>query len=97
MQEADFRSYDYAQLLEAKRDIDTLIEERREEVRQQFRNETMEKAQKLGLDIVQVLCTIEAKYRDPQNPSNTWSGKGRKPAWLKEYLDQGHNLTEYEA
>ena len=97
MQEADYRSYDYTQLLEAKRDIDTLIEERREEVRQQFRNETMEKAQKLGLDIVQVLCTIEAKYRDPQNPAHTWSGKGRKPAWLKEYLDQGHDLAQYEA
>ncbi len=25
-----------------------------------------------------------AKYRDPDNPSNIWSGQGRMPAWLAE-------------
>ena len=26
--------------------------------------------------------TIAAKYRDPDNPSNTWAGRGRMPRWL---------------
>ena len=24
-----------------------------------------------------------AQYRDPENPGNTWSGRGRMPAWMK--------------
>lgn len=30
-----------------------------------------------------------ARYRDPQNPFNTWSGKGRPPQWFKERLESG--------
>ena len=26
------------------------------------------------------------KYAHPQNPSVTWSGRGRQPAWIKEAL-----------
>ena len=30
-----------------------------------------------------------AKYRHPENPSLTWSGRGRKPAWFAQVLDAG--------
>ena len=91
----NYRNLGYEELLEAKQHIDGLIEERREEVRQQFRNETMEKAKKLGIDPLSVLCSIEAKYRDPANPQNTWGGKGRKPGWLQAYIDKGHDKEQY--
>ena len=26
--------------------------------------------------------TVAVKYRDPQNPENTWTGRGRMPRWL---------------
>jgi DNA-binding protein H-NS len=29
------------------------------------------------------------KFRHPENPSLTWSGRGRKPAWFTEALGQG--------
>ncbi len=32
------------------------------------------------------------KYRNPANPSQTWSGQGRPPNWYKEM--QGQRLTE---
>ncbi|MGE0627879.1 MAG: H-NS family nucleoid-associated regulatory protein [Hyphomicrobiaceae bacterium] len=25
---------------------------------------------------------ISVKYRDPSNPANTWTGRGRRPKWL---------------
>jgi hypothetical protein len=25
---------------------------------------------------------VPPKYRDPKNPANTWTGRGRKPRWL---------------
>ena len=31
----------------------------------------------------------EAKYMDPQNPTNTWTGKGRQPNWFKTALANG--------
>ncbi len=34
------------------------------------------------------------KYAHPDNPKLTWSGLGRKPAWLQELLAEGRNLNE---
>lgn len=34
-------------------------------------------------------------YRDPSNPSNTWTGKGRKPGWLKEREAAGANIEDF--
>ncbi len=30
-----------------------------------------------------------AKYKNPANPSDTWSGRGRQPAWYKEAIAAG--------
>lgn len=29
------------------------------------------------------------KFRDPQDPTNTWSGRGRRPRWMQQRLDDG--------
>lgn len=34
------------------------------------------------------------KYRDPNNPFNTWSGEKRRPKWLNERLSEGFILEE---
>ena len=26
--------------------------------------------------------TVAVKYRDPKNPENTWTGRGRMPRWM---------------
>jgi DNA-binding protein H-NS len=38
-----------------------------------------------------------AKYRNPAEPSQTWTGTGRKPAWLVEALSSGKTLEDFEA
>lgn len=30
-----------------------------------------------------------AKYRHPENPELTWSGRGRRPKWYKELIEAG--------
>lgn len=35
-------------------------------------------------------------YRDPANPSNTWSGRGRAAKWLAAYVAQGRSRKEFE-
>lgn len=34
------------------------------------------------------------KYANPMDPSQTWTGRGRKPNWLVEALDQGKSLDD---
>ncbi|PWE29273.1 DNA-binding protein [Maritimibacter sp. 55A14] len=35
------------------------------------------------------------KYRNPENPKQTWTGRGRKPDWLKAELAKGRNPEEF--
>lgn len=37
-----------------------------------------------------------AKYRNPENTSQTWSGRGRKPLWLVTALEAGADIAELE-
>jgi DNA-binding protein H-NS len=36
------------------------------------------------------------KYRNPDKPTQTWTGTGRKPAWLVEALASGRSLEDFE-
>ena len=36
--------------------------------------------------------TVAVKYRHPANPDNTWTGRGRKPLWVIEWLESGNTL-----
>ena len=35
-----------------------------------------------------------AKYRHPENPALTWSGRGRQPQWLVEALEAGKTASD---
>ena len=35
------------------------------------------------------------KYRNPKNSEETWTGRGRKPTWLVNALDQGQSLEDF--
>jgi DNA-binding protein H-NS len=38
---------------------------------------------------------VEAKYRNPDNPSETWSGRGKAPRWLTKLIAAGRQLDEF--
>jgi DNA-binding protein H-NS len=35
------------------------------------------------------------KYRNPQTPSETWSGRGKQPRWLAAALKTGRKIEEF--
>ncbi len=37
------------------------------------------------------------KYRNPANPDQGWSGRGRKPQWALDWIAQGKSLEELAA
>jgi DNA-binding protein H-NS len=38
---------------------------------------------------------VAPKYRNPQNRSETWAGRGATPRWLRAMLKSGHKLEEF--
>ena len=38
----------------------------------------------------------EPKYQHPENPSLTWVGKGNRPKWVKEHVENGGKLEDLE-
>jgi len=38
---------------------------------------------------------VAVKYQNPANPANKWTGRGMKPKWLRELVEQGHSLEEF--
>lgn len=37
-----------------------------------------------------------AKYRNPADQSQTWSGKGRRPAWINAGAAEGRPMSDFE-
>ena len=35
------------------------------------------------------------KYRNPEDATQTWSGRGRHPAWIKHALARGESLDQF--
>jgi len=38
--------------------------------------------------------TVAVKYRHPDDEMKQWSGRGRQPRWIKEWLSSGKNLDQ---
>jgi DNA-binding protein H-NS len=45
-------------------------------------------------DVVKAGRTVAPKYRHHQNPDLTWTGRGKQPRWIAEYLAAGKSLSD---
>ena len=39
--------------------------------------------------------SLPPKYRDPENPSNSWAGRGKRPKWLEAKIAAGATLEDF--
>lgn len=39
--------------------------------------------------------TVAAKYVNPDDPSETWTGRGRKPRWLNAKIQEGAKIEKF--
>ena len=61
-------------------------------------------AKKHGLAVSEVLgrkrkqrtSPVPAKYRNPHDPGQTWSGRGRRPAWFLDATENGASAESLE-
>ena len=61
-------------------------------------------AKDLGFTLAELTALEEPKrkrapstkiYRHPENPTLTWSGRGRKPGWIGDALASGKSLEDF--
>ena len=39
---------------------------------------------------------VPVKYRHPEDPEKTWTGRGVMPIWLQALINAGHDRSEFE-
>jgi DNA-binding protein H-NS len=39
--------------------------------------------------------SVAPKYRNPENPAETWAGRGLKPRWLTAAIKSGKNIEDF--
>jgi len=39
--------------------------------------------------------TVVPKFRNPNQPSQTWAGRGKRPRWLTAYLKSGKRIDDF--
>jgi DNA-binding protein H-NS len=104
----DLGNLNVAELRELAKNIHLEIEKRESNNKKIVFEQIKELAQKAGMTVEEVVAmgrkarpkslkSAEAKYVNPQNPAQTWSGKGRRPTWLKDLLATGKSLEGIQA
>lgn len=97
------------ELVSLKAELDALIKQRQRERKKDLYNQMLSMVQGAGFDTVEAFVSSQGrsprsdkgvrlppKYQNPQNPKQTWSGKGRKPSWVVSHLENGGQIEALE-
>lgn len=91
---SDLESMSIKELRELKDRIESIIPEKERAERQELKRKMAELAAEAGLSLEDVLGgsgkgsrgKVAVKYRNPEDATQTWTGRGRQPKWLVEKL-----------
>ncbi|KPD13564.1 H-NS family nucleoid-associated regulatory protein [Phaeobacter sp. 11ANDIMAR09] len=93
------------ELLELKAGIDDALKEAEQRERREAIKAAEEAAAKFGFSLDEIAGPAKAgskkqkaaaKYRNPHNPEETWSGRGRKPHWVHSAITSGMDISDLE-
>ena len=77
----------YGELAELRNRVDRMMVDKRNSARDDLRKNIAAMLKDHGLSIHDLFGkghkgAVSVKYRDPKDPENTWTGRGRMPKWL---------------
>jgi DNA-binding protein H-NS len=77
----------YAELVRTEIHVAKLKIEKQNSERAEVRQKAIAMARAHGFELDELFGKggkdkVAVKYRDPKNPANTWTGRGRMPRWL---------------
>jgi DNA-binding protein H-NS len=86
---SDLEKMSFAELAAMQTQIERLKAEKQVSERAALRQRLVDIAKEEGFDIHELFAKgrkstgkVAVKYRDPKNPENTWTGRGRMPRWM---------------
>lgn len=89
-------------LVQLRKDVDKAITSFDERRRQEALAAVEAKAKEMGFSLSELTqgakktkAALPPRYQHPENPTKTWSGRGRQPTWIKEGLEQGKSLDDF--
>ena len=89
------------ELMELSNNVDKAIAERKQVERAELKHKMAQMAAAAGLSLAEVMGTgrkggaVQPKYRNPENGSETWSGRGRQPKWLVARMKKGAKREDF--
>lgn len=108
MGSVDLNNFSVPELEELAKAIASELERRQSESKRIVLNQIKELAQSIGMTIDDVVGIGKRKprrsvaltstmYVNPENPKQTWSGRGRRPNWARDILNRGEALRTLDA
>ncbi|MBK6743525.1 MAG: H-NS histone family protein [Hydrogenophilales bacterium] len=101
----DLKSLSVDELNELKKSVAVELELRQHGERQKLFDEFRERARALGVTTAELMATVTgkrkgpksvgvAKFANPADKSQTWTGKGKRPRWVHDALNAGKTLDD---
>jgi DNA-binding protein H-NS len=94
MKDSQLEKLGLKDLMDLRDRVARMIVQKQETEKASLKDELIARAQEAGFNIADLFPTGRkagkakglsgALYRNPDDPSQTWSGRGRKPKWLSE-------------
>jgi len=98
----DLENLSLEELKQLQKDIDAAIKSYEARKMAEARAKLEAMAAEMGVSLADVMGgagkgkkpAAPPKYRHPENPAKTWSGRGRQPEWFKEALANGMSADD---
>jgi DNA-binding protein H-NS len=102
MADYDLEALSLRELKKMQKDVAKAISTFEDRQKAEARAKVEALARDLGYSLAELVGTetkasrapAAAKYRHPENPALTWSGRGRKPQWFVEALEAGKTASD---
>jgi DNA-binding protein H-NS len=96
----DLTNLSSAQLRDLQKRLERELKNRESEDRAKAREQILAIAQSVGVPVKDLMGgavraktgAVAARYRNPADSSQQWTGRGRQPKWVKEWVDAGKAL-----
>jgi DNA-binding protein H-NS len=110
MAKTDLSNYNLAELKGLQFDIEKEIKARQQDELRKAREQILAIAQDVGVPVAKLIARTagakkaaakkdggqqgQARFRNPADGSQTWTGRGRQPKWIAEALADGKSLDD---
>ena len=94
MKDALLEKMNVKELIDLKRRVEAMIVVKQDKERIEVREKIQAMAKEHGFEVSELFtgrgkgtrgkASVAVKFRNPDDPTQTWSGRGRKPNWINE-------------